>query len=397
MTRSFLFAAAIDNGCPVLSDGQRVDQMDLSGHYARWEEDFALARGLGVTALRYGPAYHRVHVAPGEYDWDTSDEPMRRLHALGVDVIADLCHHGLPPWLSGLQDPAFPVLFAEYARAFARRYPWVRYFSPVHELFVTARRSTLEGRWNDGQATDAAFVQAVRNLCMAHELAVEAILEERSDATIVQGEAAEHFHAAGVGAKRAAERWNALRLLPLDLTLGHEPAPGMARLLSDHGVSAGDLAFFRSRRAADSRWLGLTYRPAHEHRVASSGRLTMSRRGLGFRRIAAEYHQRYRLPIVHFGTSRESRFAATWLRGQWEDVLALRRAGVPVLGFTWDALTDRSPAAAAPSGGPAEPHSIGLLDLDRRPRSVGDAYRDLIARWGRVLDGPDEMQAEATA
>ena len=38
------------------------------------------------------------------------------LRDLDVTVIADLCHFGVPGWLGGFQDPAFPVLFAEYAR-----------------------------------------------------------------------------------------------------------------------------------------------------------------------------------------------------------------------------------------------------------------------------------------
>ena len=57
---------------------------------------------------------------------------------LGVEVIADLCRFGVPSWLGGFQDPAFPVLFAEYARAFARRFPWVRCFTPVSDILQCA-------------------------------------------------------------------------------------------------------------------------------------------------------------------------------------------------------------------------------------------------------------------
>jgi beta-glucosidase/6-phospho-beta-glucosidase/beta-galactosidase len=61
---------------------------------------------------------------------------MEYLQTSGIEVMADLCHFGVPSWLGGFQDPAFPVLFAQYARAFARRYPWVRYFTPVNEIFI---------------------------------------------------------------------------------------------------------------------------------------------------------------------------------------------------------------------------------------------------------------------
>jgi len=138
MHTPFMFATGIENSYPTLSTGRRIDQMEKCGHYERWAEDFALVREMGISALRYGPAYYRTHTGPGRFDWSTVDEPMRHLRELGIEVIADLCHFGVPDWLAGFQDPAFPVLFAEYAGAFARRYPWVRYFTPVNEIFVCA-------------------------------------------------------------------------------------------------------------------------------------------------------------------------------------------------------------------------------------------------------------------
>ncbi|MDQ2890386.1 MAG: family 1 glycosylhydrolase, partial [Gemmatimonadota bacterium] len=233
MARSFMFATGIENSYPTLPGGRRIDQMEKCGHYARWEEDFGLLREIGVDAVRYGPPYYRTHAAPGRFDWCTADDPMQRLRALGVEVIADLCHFGVPDWLDGFQDPAFPVQFAQYAGAFARRYPWVRYYTPVNEIFVCASFSALRGWWNEALASDRSFVQAMRNLCMAHELAVEAILAERPDAIFVQGESLEHFAAAGRDAEREAQHWNGIKFLSLDLTMGHVLSPGMAFFLNE--------------------------------------------------------------------------------------------------------------------------------------------------------------------
>src|SRR4051812_20554322 len=47
-----LFATGIENSYPRMADGTRVDEMDASGHNTRWREDFALAKGVGVHALR---------------------------------------------------------------------------------------------------------------------------------------------------------------------------------------------------------------------------------------------------------------------------------------------------------------------------------------------------------
>jgi beta-glucosidase len=383
----FLFATGIENSYPTIAGGVRIDQMEKCGHYARWEEDFALVRDAGLNALRYGPPYYRVHVAPDRYDWELADAPMQRLRELDITVIADLCHFGVPSWLGGFQDPAFPVLFAAYAGAFARRYPWVRHFTPVNEIFVCASFSALRGWWNECEANDTAFVRAMRNLCMANELAVEAILAERPDAIFVQGESIEHFHAAGRAATAEADRWNAFKHLSLDLTTGHELTPGMARFLNEHGVSSNDLSFFRERRAVGQRWLGADYYPTCEHRIASTGRSTTSGSPLGFRRLAMQYYQRYRLPIFYCETNRVSDLAVRWLDEQWAELMGVRNAGIPVMGFTWYSLTDQIDWQHALRVERNDLHPVGLYDLDRRVRPVGVRYRELVAQWRPALAG----------
>jgi len=384
---SFLFATGIENSYPTLASGVRIDQMEKCGHYARWEEDFTLVRDLGLNALRYGPPYYRTHVAPDRYDWDSADAPMLKLRELGIEVIADLCHFGVPSWLGGFQDAAFPVLFADYARSFARRYPWVRYFTPVNEIFICASFSALRGWWNECETSDTAFVRALRNLCMGHELAVEAILSERRDAIIVQGESIEHFHPAGRSATKEAERLNGIKHLSLDLTLGREPGHGMAAYLNDHGVTSNDLSFFRERRAVGQRWLGTDYYLTCEHRVAESGRLTTCRRGVGYRELAAQYYRRYGIPLFHCETNRVSGQAVEWLDRQWSDVLALRKSGVPVRGFTWYSLTDQIDWQHALRVERNDLHPVGLYDLHRRPRPVARRYREIVTNWGAALAG----------
>ena len=391
----FLFATGVENSYPTIAGGVRIDQMDKCGHYARWEEDFALVRESGLNALRYGPPYYRVHTAPNSYDWEVSDPQIHRLRDLGITVIADLCHFGVPSWLGGFQDPAFPVLFADYARAFARRYPWIRHFTPVNEIFIAANFSALKGWWNECEQSDAAFVRAIRNLCMAHELAVEAILGERPDAIIVQGESIEHFHAAGNAARAEAERWNALKHLSLDLTMGHELPHGMARYLNDHGVTSNDLSFFREKRAVGQRWLGVDYYATCEHRISSTGHSTTSRKPMGFQRLAAAYHHRYGLPIFHCETNCVSERAVDWLDQQWGELMALRASGVPVKGFTWYSLTDQIDWQHALRVERNELHPVGMYDLQRRIRPVGERYREIVGAWRARLER--ETMSEAAS
>ena len=220
----------------------------------------------------------------------------------------------------------------------------------------------------------------MRNLCMAHELAVEAILAERPDAIFVQGESIEAFTAAGKGAQRAAEFANGLKYLSLDLTTGHVLSPGMAAYLSDNGVTSNDLSFFRERRGVGQRWLGTDYYATCDHRVYADGRhCTNIASAIGYRALAAEYYKRYRIPLFHCETNRVAPRAVAWLRQQWSDVTSLRQAGIPVLGFTWYSLTDQVDWQHALRWERDELHPVGLYDLQRRARPVGIAYRDLIS------------------
>lgn len=214
---------------------------------------------------------------------------------------------------------------------------------------------------------------------MAHELAVEAILAERSDAIFIQSESLEHFHPAGESAKHHADRANAFKHLSLDLTLGRELDPGMAGFLNDNGVSSNDLSFFKEKRARGQRWLGLDYYSTCEHRIASTGRFTAQRRGAGFASLAESYYQRYGLPLFHCETNRVSAQAAEWLHEQWAEVTSLIERGIPVHGFTWYSLTDQIDWQYALRFERNDVHPVGLFDLKRRMRPVGIAYRDLIA------------------
>jgi hypothetical protein len=54
---------------------------------------------------------------------------------------------------------------------------------------------------------------------------------------------------------------------------------------------------------------------------------------VGFRALAAQYYQRYGLPLFHCETNQVTAAPVEWLNEQWSDILALRSSGVPVRGL----------------------------------------------------------------
>src|SRR5882724_345658 len=138
----FMFATGIENSHPTikLPDGtiKRVDEMEKTFHYDHWKADFQLVREMGIDFLRYGVPYYRVHTAPGTYDWTFTDEVFNKLLEMKITPIIDLCHFGVPNWMGNFQNPDFPYHFAEYAAAFATRFPGFRLYTPINEIFIAA-------------------------------------------------------------------------------------------------------------------------------------------------------------------------------------------------------------------------------------------------------------------
>src|SRR6188508_80757 len=129
----FMFSTGIENSYPniLLPDGsiKRVDELEKTDHYKHWEKDFSLVKQLGIEFLRYGPPYYKTHLGPGMYDWAFSDDTFSRLKELHITPIVDLCHFGIPDWMGNFQNPDFPQYFAEFAAAFAQRFPSLQFYT----------------------------------------------------------------------------------------------------------------------------------------------------------------------------------------------------------------------------------------------------------------------------
>ncbi len=390
MMPGFMFATGIENSYPTIRNGtHRVDEMEKCRHYERWREDFDLVRDLGITFLRYGPPLHRTWLGEGRYDWSFADETFGDLEHRDVVPITDLCHFGVPDWLGNFQNPDFPRLFAGYARDFARRFPWVQVYTPVNEMFVCATFSAAFGWWNEQLSTDRGFVTALKHVVGANVLAMEAILEVRPDAIFVQSESSEYFHAESPSAIKPAEILNARRFLSLDLNYGRRLDSEMYEYLMDNGLTRDEYHFFLGRSVKHHCIMGNDYYVTNEHRVCADGTTSPSGEVFGYDEITWQYYDRYRLPVMHtennFAQGETAQEAVFWLWKEWANVLRVRNDGIPVVGFTWYSLTDQVDWDSALREDAGHVNALGLYDLDRCIRPVGDAYRKLIREWREVL------------
>ncbi|MEP6595677.1 MAG: family 1 glycosylhydrolase, partial [Ginsengibacter sp.] len=202
-TNKFMFATGIENSYPTITlpDGtiKRVDEMEKTGHYKYWKEDLRLVKETGIDHLRYGTPYYSVHQGPGKYDWNFSDEVFNEMKELEIIPLVDLCHFGVPDWIGNFQNPDWPQYFAEYAGAFAARYPYLQFYTPINEIFIAAMFSGQYGWWNECKSDERSFVTALKHLCKANLMATQAILKEQPNAYFIQSESSEYFHAEDPG------------------------------------------------------------------------------------------------------------------------------------------------------------------------------------------------------
>lgn len=388
-----MFATGIENSYPVVTGKngkpERVDELDKCRFYKNWKKDFSLVKGLGLDHLRYGPQYYRAHHGPGRYDWDFADETFAELKRLEIAPIVDLCHFGVPDWIGDFQNTEWPALFSEYAEAFATRFPWVRFYTPVNEIFVCANFSAQLGWWNEQMQSDRTFVNAMRNMCQAVILAEQAILKVRPDALFVQSEAATFFHPTEPKAEKRADFHNELRFLSFDLCYGQQVHARVYEYLMDNGMARDEYHWFLKHGEAlrPHCIMGNDYYFPNEHSTPPGDRpMPSSGEIFGYYVITKQYYDRYHMPVMHTETNlAEPGRAPAWLWKEWCCMKQLKADGVPILGFTWYSLTDQVDWDTQLRENNGNVNPLGLYDLDRKIRPVGEAYKNLVRQWKSIL------------
>jgi beta-glucosidase len=344
----FVWATGIeDTFVPQTRTGQRsLDEYELMGHYVHWREDLALARELGVQAIRWGVPWYRVEPTPGNFDWRWTDEVIPYLtDELGIAPILDLMHYGCPFWLRReFASEEYPHAVAEYARAVARRYgDRIRFWTPLNEPLVNALMCGRRGLWPPYLRGDQGYVRVLLQLARGIVETVRALESVDPGFTMVHVEAAGLTRAFRAELEVLAVEDQRRGYLGFDLVTGrvrpdHPLFPWMVR----NGVSLDALAFLADNPIGLDV-IGLNFYPqwsTTQLYVDSRGRLayrSTEHDGAGFATLLADYHQRYGAPVMVTETSAVGphEVRSKWLEASVGAVRGLRAAGVPVLGYTW--------------------------------------------------------------
>lgn len=385
-----MFATGIENSIPLIdNERKRVDELEKCRHYQYWQKDIDLVKEMGIQFLRYGPPIYKTFTGANQFDWEFTDTVFRYIKQQQIIPIVDLCHFGVPDWIGNFQNPDFPRLFASYAAAFAKRFPWVQLYTPVNEMYICALFSAYYGWWNEQLTTDKSFVTALKYIVKANVMAMQAILDVRADAIFIQSESSEYYHAANPKAIKPAELMNARRFLSLDLNYGKRIESEMYEYLMDNGMTRDEYHFFLDNRLRRYCIMGNDYYITNEHHVEADGSTSASGEIFGYHVITSQYYDRYRIPVMHtetnFRQGSHDNEAVKWLRKEWTNVLRVRNDGVPIVGFTWYSLTDQVDWDTALREDNNNINPLGLYDLDRNVRPVGKAYKQLIQEWSEVL------------
>jgi beta-glucosidase/6-phospho-beta-glucosidase/beta-galactosidase len=292
----------------------------------------------------------------------------------------------VPDWVGNFQNPDFPYYFAEYAYAFAERFPDLQLYTPINEIFIAAMFSAQYGWWNERLQSDRAFVTALKHLCKANVMAMHAILRVQPEATFVQSESSEYFHAMDPSAVPLARFLNQKRFLSLDLTYGYPLNVTMYEYLLENGMSQEEYRWFVNNQVKARCIMGNDYYVTNEHLVFPDGMTQAAGEIFGYYVITNQYYRRYKLPIMHTETNIKMPACREWLLKQWANVHRLKHDGIPIVGFTWYSLLHQVDWDSALRNDAGNVNELGLYDLNRKIMPVGEAYKKLITDWKDILN-----------
>lgn len=340
-------------------NGTVHDQLKMNGHEERMG-DLDLFADLGLRKLRY-PLLWEKYISQKELFFELHDARLSKMHALGIQPIAGLLHHGSGPFDTDMLQEDFAERLAAYAEIIARKYPWIEYYTPVNEPLTTARFSGLYGIWFPHKKSDYAFAKMFLNELKGIVLSMQRIRRINPNAKLIQTEDIARVHSTPL-LKSQADLENERTWLTYDIltgNFGREHA--FWKYFINVGIKESDLEFFidnvtpphicgfnyyvTSERFLDHRIRhypdvcigGNDFHDYADVEVVRVGKQALT----GIENLLRDACNRYELPValteIHLACSREEQLR--WFNDAWKAVNNLVAEGYNVKAITaWSLL-----------------------------------------------------------
>jgi beta-glucosidase len=147
-------------------------------HYARYKEDFAIAKSLNLNAFRFGIEWARLEPKEGQWDEAAVEhyrQYIKELKTRGLEPFLNLWHWTVPVWFAqkgGFAKRSNLQYFDRFVEKIAQEYARdITYVITVNEPNTYAANSYVNGKWPPGDARIVRGALVYLNLMYAHRRA----------------------------------------------------------------------------------------------------------------------------------------------------------------------------------------------------------------------------------
>ncbi|MBI2607496.1 MAG: glycoside hydrolase family 1 protein [Candidatus Doudnabacteria bacterium] len=160
-------------------------------HYNRYEEDFQIAKKLGLNALRISIEWSRIE--PQEGKWNSKEiehyrTVLQKMKDLGLTRMVTLFHFTLPVWVAdsgGFENQKGVEAFARFAWFVAENLGnEIDLWCTINEPGVYTAMGYRKGLWPPFKKSTVPMISVYLNLIKAHKSAYHAIKEVIPEAQV---------------------------------------------------------------------------------------------------------------------------------------------------------------------------------------------------------------------
>jgi beta-glucosidase len=379
---------------------RHIDEYELTGHYTRCKEDIQRVAETGVNMCRYGIPWHRIQPQKNQWNWDWTDQALEEFDKIKVHPIIDLVHYGLPDWIDpAYLHPDFPSYMQQFAVKVAQRYKNILWYTPFNEPRIAAWYCGKLAWWPPFRKAWPGFLAILTQISRGVVLTMNALREVNPEIVCVNVDATDLYRTEDPELINEVKTRQELVFLSLDFVTGKVDAqhPLMPWLLK-YGINQRDLEWFQENKV-EMDVLGINLYP-----MFTKKRLFKTSHGIRFRMeyagadllidLANMYWQRYQRPLM---VTETASLGSVKRRKAWMDVSInavqeIRKAGIPLIGYTWWPLFGLIAWSYRQGHRPLEKYilQMGLWNLDsqlnRIKTSLVDAYRNFVSS-NQILQG----------